>query len=1064
MTPTPAPKNKKGIFVFNKLPSSIKCGESLRAWIDLKLGASVTADEPVTLDLIGLAKTSWVVTPDSPYALDADRGTGQLRTVTVEEEFMKRQAVLTQPQTFDKGDHSYITTMKIDDLLFPSFSFKNPTNGEEFGIRYVLRAKLVSTKDPIELEKEIKIEAGPLDVSVFDPLNASESSPRGVVFNLRSNRAQWLPNSLATFFLSVKTPPSTEIGAIFFELVQRVVFPGPAGPQQQCFHERIAATYHLPGVRPASTSDFVLKITLPDNLPPAIALNPINVSYEIRAVALYPPPVPGHPATPEFLVPSPILVFPTVQPLTIAPGYDDTDKNAPPNANPAPIVLSLLPVLPNAPAPAPAPASPMPLPMGSPPRQGLPMPPMPGGMMPMPMPMTGTLPPPGSGPMWPTMGHPSQPGFGTMPPPMSQAPFPGQFPTQPGPPSPSMHAQVPHLANPPPSHQYHNGPSVSPHHEGEDMFFARKKMVEEEARREKERHEFIQKEIEERLRREAEENEKRKIEEERMRKQAAELLEKKRIEEELARQQALKRAEEEEAKRKADEIARKLAEEEAKRAAEQERLRKELEEQKAEEDRLRMELAMHKAEQEKERLAAEERERAEQEAIQQKGLMAAKALQQIELEKVALEQQKKLAEAQMELERLRLEQEQASARMRDLKVLEEQRAAAERERIRKQMEIEQENLRLQNELELAKQRAENERLKQELEAMKRRSVAPPTSAPPPAPTAFANVSSTSSPKPTQGAPATPPRQDKARFTNVVEKVMADVPNRPVALPRRDPTVAPTSVSDKTIRAAYVKAIESYRDRLIQYLTTNNRPMHVKERDQARESEMRKVRELLKDNPKAGATLQALETEMKTAEAELSEAFESSASQTLIDRINEAKLHLKQGIEAGVIQNEEEFQWECKSFLDSLRESIDPNLPRRAWDDAQKRFEDDVRAPLLLRLKERRAGKPSLSSGPNSSSMPRVSHPLPPVPAPAPAVYNPYQPAPPPNPPTNYQYQQPQQNYYYPQALQPTPSVTPFGKDPRLCTRTGCGNAKKQNQLFCSSHCERLHVQQMQGRR
>ncbi|KAJ1566208.1 hypothetical protein HK405_010759, partial [Cladochytrium tenue] len=269
--PPPA-KNKKGIFIFNKLPKVARSGESLRLWVDLRLGASVTADDNVTLEVIGIARASWIVRPDSQFATEADRLSGTSRKVQSEDEIWVKRANLTGAQSFDKGDHSYIQSIPLDAGLFPTTSYKDPVTEEEFSVFYVIRATLPSRDDPIEFEKPIEIVPGDLDVSVLAPLSVSDKSPRGVTYALRSRRGQWIHDVASTLFYSLKAPPNADVAVVLLELIQRVGLPGPANSEDRVGIERTVTTYNLPGCRPGQTSDLILKLSLPPNLPPSITL------------------------------------------------------------------------------------------------------------------------------------------------------------------------------------------------------------------------------------------------------------------------------------------------------------------------------------------------------------------------------------------------------------------------------------------------------------------------------------------------------------------------------------------------------------------------------------------------------------------------------------------------------------------------------------------------------------------------------------------------------------------------------------------------------------------------
>lgn len=89
---------KKGIFIFNRLPASVRAGDTLQVWIDLRLATELTAEEDVLLEIIGVGKVSWIVTPDSQFATDQDRRSAKSRQVQDEQEFWSKSWLLTKAQ------------------------------------------------------------------------------------------------------------------------------------------------------------------------------------------------------------------------------------------------------------------------------------------------------------------------------------------------------------------------------------------------------------------------------------------------------------------------------------------------------------------------------------------------------------------------------------------------------------------------------------------------------------------------------------------------------------------------------------------------------------------------------------------------------------------------------------------------------------------------------------------------------------------------------------------------------------------------------------------------------
>ncbi|KAJ1565052.1 hypothetical protein HK405_013276 [Cladochytrium tenue] len=469
------------------------------------------------------------------------------------------------------------------------------------------------------------------------------------------------------------------------------------------------------------------------------------------------------------------------------------------------------------------------------------------------------------------------------------------------------------------------------------------------------------------------------------------------------------------------------------------------------------------------------------------------ALRKLETEKAALEEKRKLQEAEFELERLRRSEALAAEKAAALRELEEQKAKTERELLRKQREAEEEKVRLQAELELQKQRAENERLRMELERLKRVETTPKSSV------SLGNVSSSSKstsssgqtaassstsqsvyaaervlppPPPPQAPPQSPSR---IRLADAVTRAMQNVPDRAIALPRRKPTEAPRSVTNDMIRAAYVKALENYRDQLLQNFTENGKPMSERERLAIRDAELQAAYKVVKNSPKAQSIMDTLKAEMRQAEEELGEVFEATAFQSIVDRIMEAKQHLSMAIDAGVVTTVDDFDAECKSFLESLKQKRDPSLPQSKWEQAELRFKEDVHDVLLRRIKDRSARPPPSTSRTGSAA--RISMPPPGPPPSGPAYYSGPSASRP--PPTSFTPSQPSA-YRFPSppassaAAVPTPysvsasssaaAPSSYVKDPRLCLRPSCQNPKRTGLSYCSGSCERMHRQQQQQSR
>jgi hypothetical protein len=89
---------KKGVIVLNNIPKSLQAGERLKGWIDIKVGATVTAEKPIILEVIGLARSSWVVQPDSQYATPQDRIEGKVKRLINETTYWTTETKLAEAQ------------------------------------------------------------------------------------------------------------------------------------------------------------------------------------------------------------------------------------------------------------------------------------------------------------------------------------------------------------------------------------------------------------------------------------------------------------------------------------------------------------------------------------------------------------------------------------------------------------------------------------------------------------------------------------------------------------------------------------------------------------------------------------------------------------------------------------------------------------------------------------------------------------------------------------------------------------------------------------------------------
>jgi hypothetical protein len=217
--------------------------------------------------------------------------------------------------------------------------------------------------------------------------------------------------------------------------------------------------------------------------------------------------------------------------------------------------------------------------------------------------------------------------------------------------------------------------------------------------------------------------------------------------------------------------------------------------------------------------------------------------------------------------------------------------------------------------------------------------------------------------------------------------------------------------------------------------------------------------------------------MRLVESDLADAFESSAYNTLIDRVNEVKLHLSESITAGVMTSPEEVNTECTTAIEYILSKTDANLPQRIKEKARQHFEETVRNPLVRKCKEMATDKsgnvkkPTPSGSGSSSTSSQGPHKLPPGPPP-PVNTNPYAPPPPRHLPyrpavspiNTYTVPSPTGYQFAPPTSPPPPqsSGQPMysAKDPRLCIRPGCNQLKAPGRSFCTLNCEKIQQQQM----
>ncbi|KAJ3402532.1 hypothetical protein CcCBS67573_g00954 [Chytriomyces confervae] len=314
------------MFVFKNLPATLRSGSSLPTspapWVDLVIASDgVEAVADVVFELVGYAKVSLFVTPDSLFASPADRMAGQMRRIDSEEVFVTVSQKLADPQKFAKGAHTYTLNMDIPNSLFPSFTYATQDKSEFYSIRYVLRVRL-PTRTPGEFpvaEHPVIMTTSKITEESMTPMSLVDfmGSQYGSVLTLKARRSQFLPLQPMFMLYTHHAPVQLPVTGSYLELVQRAGLPGPNGKQDRMGIERIISTFEIPSIPAGMTSTYTLRLPSLPQLPPTIQLGPIDISYLLRVVSTFSNG--GH----EILGPIEISILPEVQKLDLPSGYDE---------------------------------------------------------------------------------------------------------------------------------------------------------------------------------------------------------------------------------------------------------------------------------------------------------------------------------------------------------------------------------------------------------------------------------------------------------------------------------------------------------------------------------------------------------------------------------------------------------------------------------------------------------------------------------------------------------------------------------------------------------------------
>ncbi|KAJ3098636.1 hypothetical protein HDU96_010995 [Phlyctochytrium bullatum] len=551
-------------------------------------------------------------------------------------------------------------------------------------------------------------------------------------------------------------------------------------------------------------------------------------------------------------------------------------------------------------------------------------------------------------------------------------------------------------------------------------------------------------------------------------------------------------------------------------------LREMLEKQQREAEALREQAARLEAEKLKKEQQELERQRKEIEEQAAKIEAEKRKREQEELEKQRKELEDARRQQQQQLEELRRQQEETK------KQLEEERMrieAAKKEHQQMEAERRRKERDEQQRREMLEIQAKKKQL-EEIQAAKARSAAvamqstasssvPPASRPSVSSNGMSSIASSSS----SGS-----RQRSALGESIQSKISS---MRPRQLTVRQPTqtqysavnsAVPTQgagggLNSRELHKAFENAVDQHRDKLLQYMTEQAAMPFGKERINIRENAIgdfssRVLSRFNVSGSDRSKVLDAFEKELKNAESELQEAFESTISEALRERIHEGAGFLREGVAAGVVLTVEELEEECAGFIESLRtgpliatgsnsSGSATKIPPNIWDEAMKNFDREVKEPLKAKLMAKNKPRPSqpasthvYTPAPAQPSGGNRRNPIPPPPqgrvyeVPQPAQPEPSRggffgrrpannPAPPQATTTSggTTFLPPRQVPYVPtpggrpQSLVPPPQpprpASPATQQNRRCLMDGCRKDKAPNSAFCGSDCESRYFRQQE---
>ncbi|KAI9355352.1 hypothetical protein DFJ73DRAFT_274840 [Zopfochytrium polystomum] len=934
----------KGRWTFKQLPTELAAGAKFRVWTDLFLGCDLGADEPIVFEVVGIASVSWVIQPDSPHAVEADRIAGQPRTVNLEEEFWKSSTNLTDSLDLIAGEHGFVLSLQLPDDLFPTFSYEDDESSEYFSVRYVFRARFPARDQPVpDFEREVKVEPSIIsDTTSLGYLAVEETSQVGAYLKVQGKRNHFHSKSQLSLLYSMRAPPYHNVQRVVLEVISRYGLPGPLGPSSRVGEERVLNTFDLPGIPAGLLSEFILNFELP-NLPPSVFLGPLDISHELRFVVIYEPSPLTVAVGPDVMGASMLVVLPNVQNLTLPVGYDDVEEYLPEDEE-APRELRLVPG--TSMEFPPLPTSGLTAQLHVPATSGytVPMEYYQQSVVMYPGTASGSytgttatsyviptspsnyagshyqIPPQFS--TWPGIVAMRQNNFGSNPP-------EGYYPV---PPTPGSELAIP-------QNSILRRPSVgtNPSTGEPPRTYTRTKNA---------RHsvteyfgnqsgEDSQSPTPGGLTSPTTTEGSTVINGETATKNDADLSRSSTVRVRPPvppKPPTLSSGHSSPSSSSASAFP-----------------------------------ALPKAKTITNRPEPFPKSGAEQ-ASGNAQLPIELQLERLRTEKMQLEQERKLAAAQLERDRLQKEYDERIAREKANLAQEVERERREIERLREELAkyamIRQASSALSVEsIAESNDEAPNASRSDDAAATEGSSHdaedEPPTYSPPSAPTATDNVdkkapSAVGPMALTIGTSEIPPagavsRQPTRLFDAFPEPTIAPI------LPQRSVAVQPPPLArGDDVKRAYVKSLEMYRDRQLKHFSEKGVPMTSAEIDTARNEVLAQTGEPILMSPNVDTILEALHLEMKIVENELQEAYEASSMDSIKSRILDAAQSLSQIIDAGVITKESDLQQYCDEILKDLKKS-EPNLPEPIWVKTTQFLEDRLKTPLTARLRD---GPPS----------------------------------------------------------------------------------------------------------